>query len=66
MQVGLDAAIDAVVNSPRLVLLLDGLDEIADVAICLLMLVDRTEVDLPAAVHDKLRRIRVKYPPGTV
>ena len=41
-------------------------DEIADVAICLLMLVDRTEVDLPAAVHDKLRRIRVKYPPGTV
>ena len=40
-------------------------DEIADVAICLLMLADRVGVDLPAAVHDKLARIRVKYPPGT-
>ena len=41
-------------------------DEIADVAICLLMLSDRIGMDLPAAVHDKLRRIRIKYPPGSV
>ncbi len=40
-------------------------DEIADVAISLLMLAERIELDLPAAVHDKLRRLRVKYPPGT-
>ncbi|MFO0696402.1 MAG: nucleotide pyrophosphohydrolase [Polyangiales bacterium] len=37
-------------------------DEIADVAICLLMLCDRIGVDLPAAVHDKLVRTRQKYP----
>ena len=40
-------------------------DEIADVAICLLMLVDRVGVDLPDAVRDKLARTRIKYPPGT-
>ncbi len=40
-------------------------DEIADVAISLLMLADRIDLDLPAAVHDKLRRLRIKYPPGT-
>jgi len=38
-------------------------DEIADVAISLFMLADRLHVDLPAAMHDKLARIRVKYPP---
>jgi len=37
-------------------------DEIADVAITLLMLADRVGLDLPAAVHDKLVRIRQKYP----
>ena len=41
------------------------LDELADVTICVLMLADRIEADLPAAVHDKLKRVRVKYPPGT-
>ena len=37
-------------------------DEIADVAISLLMLADRVGVDLPTAVHEKLVRIRAKYP----
>lgn len=37
-------------------------DEVADVAISLLMLADRIDLDLPAAVHDKLKRIREKYP----
>ncbi|MEM9188907.1 MAG: nucleotide pyrophosphohydrolase [Myxococcota bacterium] len=37
-------------------------DEIADIAICLLMLCDRIDLDLPKATHDKLRRIREKYP----
>lgn len=37
-------------------------DEVADVTICLLMLADRIGLDLPAAVHDKLVRIRRKYP----
>ncbi|MCA9578271.1 MAG: nucleotide pyrophosphohydrolase [Myxococcales bacterium] len=41
------------------------LDELADVTLCVLMLADRIGADLPAAVHDKLRRIRVKYPPGS-
>ncbi len=41
------------------------LDELADVTLCVLMLADRIEADLPAAVHDKLRRIRLKYPPGS-
>lgn len=41
------------------------LDELADVTLCVLMLADRIEADLPAAVHDKLRRIREKYPPGS-
>ncbi|MBC7173751.1 MAG: nucleotide pyrophosphohydrolase [Polyangiaceae bacterium] len=40
-------------------------DEIADVAISLLMLADRIDLDLPAALHDKLRRLRLKYPPGS-
>jgi dCTP diphosphatase len=38
------------------------LDELADVAICVLMLADRLDVDLSEAVHDKLARIRDKYP----
>jgi dCTP diphosphatase len=38
------------------------LDELADVAICVLMLSDRLGVDLSEAVHDKLARIRDKYP----
>ena len=37
-------------------------DEVADVTISLLMLADRLDLDLPAAVHDKLKRIREKYP----
>ena len=37
-------------------------DEIADVAISLLMLADRVGVDLPTAVHAKLVGIRAKYP----
>jgi NTP pyrophosphatase (non-canonical NTP hydrolase) len=37
-------------------------DEIADVAISLFMLADRIGLDLPSAVHDKLRRLRIKYP----
>jgi dCTP diphosphatase len=38
------------------------LDELADVAICVLMLSDRLGVDLSEAVHDKLARIRDTYP----
>lgn len=37
-------------------------DEIADVAICLLMLCDRLDVDLYAAVERKLEKNRQKYP----
>jgi NTP pyrophosphatase (non-canonical NTP hydrolase) len=38
-------------------------DEIADTAICLFMLADRVKLDLPARMHEKLVRIREKYPP---
>lgn len=38
------------------------LDELADVTICVLMLADRLEVDLGEVVHDKLARIKDKYP----
>ncbi len=37
-------------------------DEIADVAISLFMLADRLHIDLPEVMHEKLQRIRVKYP----
>ncbi len=37
-------------------------DEVADVAITLLMLADRIELDLPAEVHRKLLKNREKYP----
>ncbi len=37
-------------------------DEIADVMVSLLMLADRIELDLPAAVHAKMRKNREKYP----
>ena len=37
-------------------------DEIADVAVSLLMLADRIGLDLPAAVHAKMRKNRQKYP----
>lgn len=40
-------------------------DELADVLICALMLADRISVDIPSAVHDKLVRIRQKYPVET-
>jgi dCTP diphosphatase len=38
--------------------------EIADVTIGVLMLADRIDLDLPAAVHEKLKAIREKYPTG--
>lgn len=37
-------------------------DEVADVAICLLNLVNKMEIDLSAAVQDKLEKNAVKYP----
>ncbi len=37
-------------------------DEIADVAVTLFMLADRIGLDLPAAVHAKMKKNRVKYP----
>lgn len=37
-------------------------DEVADVAITLLMLVDRIELDLPTEVQRKLRKNAEKYP----
>jgi len=37
-------------------------DEIADVAITLLMLADRTEIDLLSAMRDKLEKNAAKYP----
>lgn len=37
-------------------------DEMADVAITLLMLADRTGIDLIDAAHDKLRKNAEKYP----
>jgi NTP pyrophosphatase (non-canonical NTP hydrolase) len=37
-------------------------DEMADVAIGLFMLADRIGLDLPSRVHDKLSRLRLKYP----
>lgn len=38
------------------------IDEICDVAVTLLMLADRVGVDLPAAIHAKMRKNRAKYP----
>lgn len=37
-------------------------DELADVAICLFMLADRINADVPEIVADKLARIRDRYP----
>ena len=37
-------------------------DELADVAICVFMMADRVGVDVPTIVHDKLARIRDRYP----
>lgn len=37
-------------------------DELADVAICLFMMADRIDVDVPEIVADKLARIRDRYP----
>lgn len=37
-------------------------DEIADVAITLLMLADRIDLDLPAAIAAKMEKNRAKYP----
>lgn len=37
-------------------------DELADVAICVFMMADRVGVDVPEIVHDKLARIRDRYP----
>ncbi len=37
-------------------------DEAADVLLCLLNLCDRMDIDLEAALRDKLARARAKYP----
>lgn len=37
-------------------------EEIADVAICLLNLANKMEIDLSAAVQDKLEKNAIKYP----
>lgn len=37
-------------------------DEICDVAVNLLMLADRINLDLPAAIHEKMKKNRTKYP----
>lgn len=37
-------------------------DEIADVLVCTLMLADRIGLDPLQAIHDKLKKNRVKYP----
>ena len=37
-------------------------DELADITICLLMMADRMDLDLPTRVHEKLKKIREKYP----
>lgn len=41
-------------------------DEAADVFLCLLNLCDRMDIDLEAALRDKLRRAREKYPAEVV
>lgn len=41
-------------------------DEAADVFLCLLNLCDRMDIDLEAALRDKLRRAREKYPADVV
>jgi len=41
-------------------------DEVADVLIYLVRLADRLEIDIPAAVDDKMRRNALRYPPLTV
>ncbi|MEM7605227.1 MAG: nucleotide pyrophosphohydrolase [Myxococcota bacterium] len=40
-------------------------DEVADIAVCVLMLADRIGLDLPAAIHAKMAKNRQKYPPGS-
>jgi dCTP diphosphatase len=40
-------------------------DEIGDVALCLLMLADRIDLDLAQAMRDKLEKNRLKYPVET-
>ena len=37
-------------------------DEICDVAVCLLMLADRINLDLLPAIHEKMKKNRAKYP----
>ena len=37
-------------------------DEICDVAVCLLMLADRIDLDLLPAIHEKMKKNRAKYP----
>ena len=41
-------------------------DEICDVAVCLFMLADRIDLDLPAAIHEKMKKNRQKYPVGSI
>jgi NTP pyrophosphatase (non-canonical NTP hydrolase) len=40
-------------------------EELADVLLYLLQIADHTGVDLERAVHDKLAKNAVKYPPGS-
>ncbi len=37
-------------------------DEICDVAVCLLMMADRIDLDLLPAIHEKMKKNRAKYP----
>lgn len=37
-------------------------DEICDVAVCLLMLSERIDLDLLPAIHEKMKKNRAKYP----
>ena len=37
-------------------------DEICDVAVCLLMLAERIDLDLLPAIHEKMKKNRAKYP----